>query len=217
MNAHQRIEDLQHRLAGPLPGDEAKRAMLPRLRSLQPPNGEAEDLRDASVLVLLFPCENDLVLPLMRRRKVQGDVHSGQISLPGGGRELGESLVETALREAQEELGIDPDQVEVLGPLSPQWIPVSGYRVHPFVATTAERPVYVPDPIEVDRVIETTIDTLLDESRREIRSLDLAGTPTPIPGWSLPEGFLWGATAMILAELLALSPRPGRPDRRSST
>ena len=167
-----------------------------RLSAQAPP-----DARPAAVLMLLV-AEDGLWLPLMRRQIVRGDLHSGQISLPGGSFQAGENAVEAALRESQEELGLAPDRVEVLGELAPQWIPVSGYVVHPVVGVSAARQALVCDPSEVELGFWTDLEHLLQAPVLE-RPGQRAGQSFTMRGWELEQGFLWGATAMILAELLA--------------
>lgn len=161
--------------------------------------GEA---RQAAVLMLLVP-ENGVWMPLMRRPVVEGGTHSGQISLPGGSFEPGEDAVAAALRESHEELGLDPGAIEVLGQLDPQWIPVSGFVVHPVVATAAVRTELVCDPAEVELGFWVDFERLRRAPvlERPARRGDRRFTKR---GWELEEGFLWGATAMILAELIAL-------------
>lgn len=154
--------------------------------------------------MLLVP-EGGLWMPLMRRREVPGDRHSGQISLPGGSFESDEGAVEAALREANEELGIDPEAVTVLGELDPQWIPVSGYVVHPVVATAVRRQPLVCDPTEVECGFWVDFDALCHAPIHE-RPTEREGRRFTMRGWELEEGFLWGATAMLVAELMALMP-----------
>lgn len=208
-----RIEDLTRRLREPLPGDAAKAALAPRPargRLGRPPDPGA---RDAAVLVLLVQGAERLHMPLMVRRSITGDVHSGQIALPGGGVEHGESIEDAALREAHEELAIDPASVEILGRLSPQWIPVSNYVVWPVVGVSGRRPDLRPDPSEVARAFWSSPDVLpLDDVT--VRTREREGVAMEMPGWELPEGFLWGATAMILAELVELlGPAPSTRQR----
>ncbi len=161
-----------------------------------------DEARPAAVLMLLVP-EDGLWMPLMRRQVVPGDTHSGQISLPGGSFEPGEDAVAAALRESQEELGLDPGEIEVLGQLDPQWIPVSGFVVHPVIATAAARTELVCDPGEVELGFWVDFERL-----RRAPVLDRPGRrgdrQFTMRGWELDQGFLWGATAMILAELIAL-------------
>jgi 8-oxo-dGTP pyrophosphatase MutT (NUDIX family) len=206
METDRRLHELRRALARPLPGDAVKAALAPRpsggrVGAVAPPSA-----RPAAVLMLLVPDGGGLQLPLLLRESVEGDVHSGQIALPGGGSDPGEDAVTTALREAHEELAIDPRTVDVLGILSPQWIPVSGYVVTPVVGTCAQRPTLFPDPAEVAGTLWTTVERL--QSQPLVwRPWERAGVKLQRPGWELEEGFLWGATAMMLAELLALIPR----------
>jgi 8-oxo-dGTP pyrophosphatase MutT (NUDIX family) len=131
--------------------------------------------------------------------------HASQISLPGGRVEPGETIERAALREAHEETGLDPAAIRVLGRLTPLYIPVSGFVLHPVVAVTPRRPALAPDQREVDRVIEMPIADLADARRvrRGVRTRD---------GQRVEYGYfvadsndeVWGATAMVLAEFLWL-------------
>lgn len=206
MAADPRLEHLRRALALPLPGDRAKVELAPRPVRGRLGRAAPADARAAAVLVLLVPEAGALHLPLLLRETVYGDVHSGQIALPGGGSDHGEDATDTALREAHEELGIDPRSVDVFGVLSPQWIPVSGYVVTPVVGTCACRPELEPDPSEVAGALWTTVERLQSQPL-DLRPWSRGGQTMQCPGWELEEGFLWGATAMILAELLALIPR----------
>lgn len=205
MEFRSRIHRVERALAKELPGEAAKRRFWPRKFPSEP--GPDDSVSHAAVLVCLFPESDDkgpTALPLMERTAVHGDVHSGQISLPGGSFEAGEDAVACALREAHEELGIRPDTLRVLGQLSPHWIPVSGYLVEPVVATCAERPRFIADDREVAAVIQTTIEQLEDPQLRGTFQFERDSRRMEIPCWKLEEGTLWGATAMILAELLAM-------------
>lgn len=212
MDPHRRIEALATALTGPLPGDEVKAPLAPRPHRGRLGARAPEDARAAAVLALLVPEDGRLHLPLLLRRSIDGDVHSGQIALPGGGSDPGEDAEATALREAHEELGIEPRTVRVLGTLSPQWIPVSGYRVTPVVGTSTSRPRLRPDPVEVAGTLWTTVEHLQSHAP-VLRDWKRGEMLLQRPGWVLEEGFLWGATAMMLAELLALIPRDGEVAR----
>lgn len=177
--------------------------MLPPRRT---PRTDPPDYRSAAVMVLLFPEDGEVRFPLIVRCDAPGDVHAGQISLPGGSREADEDLITTALRETHEELGIEPARIEVVGTLSPHRIPVSGFEVLPVVGVTEGRPAMVPEVAEVDRIVVTSIEELEEPGRRTEFERTWSGQPVRIPAWRLDDGLLWGATAMILSELLAIVP-----------
>jgi 8-oxo-dGTP pyrophosphatase MutT (NUDIX family) len=199
---------LRRGLAGPLPGLAAQLRMAPEYRKddllhLALPG----DARPAGVLILLYPGAEGLTFTLIRRTDTV-EYHRGQISLPGGAREAGESLEQTALREAFEEVGVEPGSVEMLGELTPLYIPVSGFRVQPFVAYSSRRPDFQPDPVEVAEVIEVPLEQLLDPRTEHTEVWERYGQEVPIPLFQIGPHQVWGATAMILAELQALCPGP---------
>jgi len=131
--------------------------------------------------------------------------HSGQISLPGGGWEKGDaSLQETALREAQEEIGIATGPLEVLGPLTPLYVPPSHNVVHPFVAYTPQQPTFHPDPKEVAELLEVPLSLLLEPATRREEDWMWRDLPLHVPFYAVGEHKVWGATAIVLAEFLAL-------------
>ncbi len=199
------LEDIRRALARPLPGIRAQLKMAP-----QPRLGKELDLsipagcRESSVLILLYPRVNRLYFVLTRRTETVQS-HKGQISLPGGAREGDESQVETALRETCEELGVPPDGTEVLGCLSTIFIPRSNYCIYPFVAYRPAPPVFRADPIEVAEVLEVPLALLLDPSIRRVEywSAPDFDSPRRIPFFSLYGQVVWGATAMILSELVS--------------
>lgn len=154
---------------------------------------------------MLLAGDGELWMPLMRRQRVEGDLHSGQISLPGGSFEAGEDAVAAALRESHEELGIEASRIDVLGELDPQWIPVSGYVVHPVVAWAPTRAPLVCDPKEVELGFWVDFDRLCRAPVLE-RPASRADRRFVMRGWDLEQGFLWGATAMLLAELIEICP-----------
>lgn len=197
-----RIQLLAERLAGQRPGLRARQALSPL-----PPRGRLsadvpDDARPAAVLMLLVP-EERLWMPLIRRQHVGGDRHSGQIAFPGGSFEEGENAVEAALRESREELGLDPGSIDVLGVLDPQWIPVSGYVVHPVIGAAERRTDLVCELAEVESAFWVEVDSVRRAPVLE-RKASRGDRNFTMRGWELPEGFLWGATAMMLAELFAL-------------
>ena len=180
--------------------------------TLNPP----ANARPAAILILFYPHENSgrelLNLPMMLRPERTGP-HSGQISFPGGAHEaLDENLQATALRESEEELSIRPHDVQVLGQLSPLYVPPSGYLVSPYVGWSERRPDFVPDPREVDRILEIPLTHLLEPANRQSETREFGRGPIQVPYFSFSETGaegsreykIWGASAMILAELLAI-------------
>lgn len=176
--------------------------MAPRPRPFRPPDGSTP--RQAGVLVLLYPVGGRLHL-VFTVRPTNLDHHAGQVSFPGGGWEEGDtSLMETALRETREELGIPTGEIEVLGPLTPLYIPASHNMVHPFVALAPHRPAFQPDPLEVAELLEVPLATFRDLAVRREDRVERDGLEMVIPYYAVGSHKIWGATAVILAEFLAL-------------
>jgi len=158
------------------------------------------------VLLLLYPLRGQLHIAFTVRT-VNLEHHAGQVSFPGGGKEEGDpTLAETALRETREELGISTDEIEILGPLTPLYVPVSHNCIHPFVAYTPRRPLFRPDPLEVAEVLEVPLVTFLDPSVRREDRVEQDGWEIVIPYYAVEKYKIWGATAAILAEFLAMIP-----------
>lgn len=160
-----------------------------------------KDCREAGVLALFFPEQNRPTLVLTVRRDHLPD-HAGQISFPGGQREAGESLQQTALREAQEEINLAPEPVEVLGALTPLYIPPSNFCVHPFVGVMPHIPPLRPTDAEVGAILRVPLAHLLDPGTVVHEEWTLHGNPVTVPFFDVEGHKVWGATAMMLAELL---------------
>lgn len=199
------INALQYDLQQPLPGRAAQYLMAPQPRA----GAEFEDLpdpnaRQSSVLLLFYPYEETVYLPLILRPTYPG-VHSGQVGLPGGGYEAGDTdLIQTALREAQEEVGVDPAVVSILGELSTLYIRPSNNLVLPVVGYTTERPDFRPDAREVALLIEASLLEFLDPANQRTEVWQLQNRTARVPLFGVQNQIVWGATAMILGELLAL-------------
>ncbi len=178
----------------------AQERMAPQPRPLRRSPVTPGQPRLASVLILLFPSEQGLSLVLTRRAEHPQDVHSGQISLPGGSQEPGETPRQTALREANEEVGLAGD-AEILGTLTPIYIPPSDFRVVPVVAYIDMRPTWRADPAEVAAVIECPVEKLLDDRLKAVEDWDLRGYQMRVPWYNIEGNQVWGATAIMLSEL----------------
>jgi len=202
------IDKLKERLEKPLPGLQAQLQMAPPARGDRPLQVPS-DARHSAVLALLYPHE-DKVHTVFMKRADDGHVHSGQISFPGGKvEEVDDTYVDTALREANEELGIPADRVEVLGKLTELYIPPSNFLVYPTLGFMTERPDFVIDPKEVAYEIEVDLPTLLDGSHRKVREIEQRTRwghyKTQAPSYLIhQEHIIWGATAMMLSELLVI-------------
>jgi 8-oxo-dGTP pyrophosphatase MutT (NUDIX family) len=170
------------------------------------------DARQAGVLVLFYPQNQRWNLVLIERvASNPNDRHGGQVSFPGGRFEEGdESLLHTALREAQEEVGVDPPKVSVLGALTQLYIPVSNFLVHPFVGYTDHRPDFRPQESEVKSILEVPFRELQQPGAVQRTDLQVAGSflLKDVPCFMVSGKVVWGATAMMLSELLEVAGVP---------
>ena len=203
------FEELKARLndyAYELPGEDSQLRMAPLSRGRYPmdENVIAAATRSA-VLVLLYPKGNAAHTILIKRNEYAG-VHSAQVSFPGGRHEEEDAdLSVTAVREAEEEIGIDRSQLHVISQLTHLYIPPSRYLVYPFLATADKRPEFTPDPKEVQAIMELNLDQLLDDSISKSKQMPLSsGLLTDVPYFDIHGHVVWGATAMILSELKEL-------------
>ncbi len=227
-----KVQDrLQDALAGPLPGGDAHRLLAPVPRPNWVPGVVPADAKPAAVLVLLYPlpvrksdsplgCSlpDDIaslaVCPpaevvqgaglIFTERTDQVQSHQRQICFPGGSVDGDETVEETALREAEEEIGIPRDLPHVLGRLSPLWISATGFTVTPVLAVCPALPALTPNSREVERIIEFPLVELMLPGKVFIDTQETAGIWVKIPHFVFPHGKLWGATAMMTAELLTL-------------
>jgi 8-oxo-dGTP pyrophosphatase MutT (NUDIX family) len=195
------LEQAQKALAAPRPGFAAQARMSPQPRRGEiPPPPPQHPAKEAGVLVLLYTEDDELYFVLTRRTETVA-MHKGQVSLPGGAREGTERLDETARRETSEELGIDSTRIEILGaPLTPLYIPVSGFWVTAFVGFWNDKPLFDPEPEEVIELIQTPLAALLDESSIEEEVWEIRGERVRVPFFLIRGHKVWGATAMMLSE-----------------
>jgi 8-oxo-dGTP pyrophosphatase MutT (NUDIX family) len=208
----QRIAALEAALRGPLPGLDAQLRMAPHPARTWPAGVNPARIRHAAGLLLLFPREDRAHIVLTVRADALGR-HGGQVSFPGGAIEPGETFEQAALREAHEEIALPLDQVRTLGPLTPVDLPVSGFRLHPIVAVTGGPPALRPSDGEVARILEVPLDRLADPASVATRSLVRGGQTITAPVFVVEDAEVWGATAMVLAEFLALFDRGGLSSR----
>lgn len=200
---------LRTRLRGTLPGHDAHETMAPRYDARRSAMDVADrQCREAGVLALVYPSDGspdgEPILVLTRRRDELPD-HGGQIAFPGGQRDDGEQLEDTALREAHEEIGLRPDPVQLLGRLTPLYIPPSNFCVHPFVGVVSIEPNLRPTDTEVGQILHASIADLLRPESRKIETWTLHGTDIDVPFYEVAGHVVWGATAMMLAELIAIA------------
>ncbi len=200
------IGRLQQRLQHPLPGTPAHEKMLPTVpggnRVQFKNNGEP---RKGAVLILLYEDDGKIHFPLIQRPLYEG-VHSGQIALPGGRYEEDDTdLIATALREANEEVGVLVNDVSVIGQLSEFMVSASNHLVLPVIGYTTNKPLFIPDPREVDEVVTATLEELLDTGRLKEKEIVTAhGYRLRSPYYDIQGKVVWGATAMMLSEFVDL-------------
>lgn len=188
-----------------LPGLEAQIRMAPvNRRDDIRRMGVGKKVMHSGVLLMLYPfADGDTGVVLIQRPKYNG-VHSGQISFPGGRYEKDDlDLKATALRETKEEVGVDPALIEVIGKLTDLYIPPSNHRVSPYVGIMRHTPVFRPDPVEVDVVLELPLAQFLNKENIQNIPITLAdGQCLHTPCFLIDGLIIWGATAMMMAEFL---------------
>jgi 8-oxo-dGTP pyrophosphatase MutT (NUDIX family) len=212
------LNQLRTDLAGPLPGRAAQYRMAPQPRPSGelPYNQPRPDARRGGVLVLFYPQGDKLYLALILRPLYKG-VHSGQVAFPGGGYEAGDrDLTQTALREAYEEIGVPIDEVAVVGHLSPLYVFASNYLVYPTVAWIPTQPIFKIDPYEVEQLLEVPLAHLLDPANVQFEQWTLHDRLADVPFYHVQGQKIWGATAMMLSELLSLPALRGERMRLKS-
>jgi len=192
---------LKEKLLLELPGEIAHQEVAP-YRKVKHPNETIINARLSSVLILFYLKNNEMHTVLMQRSTYKGK-HSGQISFPGGKKEPTDiNVINTALREFEEEVGVQQQDVSVVGKLTDVFIPVSNFNVSPILGTLNYTPLFYPDKREVKEIIEIKISDLLNDKNLKSNKIKLENnTYIETPTFVFNQKIVWGATALMLNEL----------------
>lgn len=194
------ISTLEQKLTEPLPGLISHKKYMHAGR-LNRANIVPDNVRKSAVLILIYPYNNKAYFPLILRPQYDGR-HGGQMALPGGKAEPNdESLIRTALREAQEEIGIKAIDVQVIGELTDVYIPISNFIVHPVVGYIDYKPDFFPDAREVDKIYLTDIEDVMRGGEIVSKEILVGKQRIAVPGFEIQDSWVWGATSLILSEL----------------
>lgn len=213
-------ELMSHQLKARLPGQEAQSLMAPRPQRLDPlsdrdalnardvrrerdPPTEGKAPAKAAVLLLVYPHKQQLYTVLTQRAAHLAS-HSSQVSLPGGRIGKGESVEQAALREAEEELGVSREYVKILGRLTPLLVFSSNHLIHPVVGWTVNKPAFIPNPQEVEEILEIPVNSLLERKTVRRETWNQRGIKREVPIFLIQGYKVWGATAMVLSEFIAV-------------
>ncbi len=195
------ISSLEQKLKNPLPGHDSWMQNSGSVR-INPKYLDFSNLKHSAVLIAFYPSENEIYLPLILRPPYDG-THGGQMAFPGGRMEDFDKTYEnTALREAEEEIGILASDVKLIGHLTEVFIPPSKYWVKPIIGYLDYKPTFKPDVREVADVYEMSLDYLKDPNNIEKREIQVRGKKMLTKGFTIEEQWVWGATALMLGELI---------------
>jgi 8-oxo-dGTP pyrophosphatase MutT (NUDIX family) len=196
------VGKLEQRLKLPLPGPAAHEPLRAvATGALKPKFEHKVSPKPGGVLILLYEEEGLIKFPLTKRPDYLG-THGGQISLPGGKTEPGEDSIAAALREGEEEIGVNRGEITVIGQLSDFFVIPSNFIVTPVIGYMQQRPLFTPDPKEVVRVLEGNIQQLIRPDAVQTKEILAARVyPMLAPHFEIEGEIVWGATAMMLNEL----------------
>ncbi|HBX51675.1 MAG: hypothetical protein A2W98_05800 [Bacteroidetes bacterium GWF2_33_38] len=196
---------LEQRLNAMLPGADAQKLLSPSLRNSHfELDKENECTKASAVLLYIYPFNKNLHIAFIKRQTYNG-VHSGQISFPGGKRETSDKSLEfTALRESNEEIGIDIKDVRIIGKLTPLFIPVSNIIVFPFVGVSTKKPHFRINENEVVEIIHVKLNDLNNQDNYKRKNIIENGFDIDVPYFDARGNHVWGATAMILSEFIEM-------------
>lgn len=199
------VKQLAHCLLDPLPGKSAHARMMPFPERLN--EAVAEDHTKASVMILLREINNKIQFPLILRNAGSvNDPHRGQIGLPGGRFETSDhNLAFTALRETREEIGIPSELIQIIGSLTPLYIPVSKNLVHPFIGFLTQESEYQLQESEIQDIFHCSLESITNPDNIQYRKINTSyAKDLNVQGFQIENRWIWGATAMMLAELKEL-------------
>ena len=199
MNFQRFITQLQITITNDIPGEESHQKMRVNCdQSIELPFSK-KNSTPAAVLILLYLEDNEIYFFLTKRTDALEN-HKGQISLPGGTQEGNEKLIDTALRETQEEIGINKTSISIIGTITPLFVPVTGFMIYPFIGYSLNKLDPKPDPVEVAAIFSVNISDLLSKENRTIEQRNIRGYDVQVPYFKLNDYKVWGATSMILSE-----------------
>jgi 8-oxo-dGTP pyrophosphatase MutT (NUDIX family) len=182
-----------------LPGEESHQKMRVIYdQSIELPFSKKNSTQ-AAILILLYLADNEIYFFLTKRTD-ELKHHKGQISLPGGTQEGNEKLIDTALRETQEEIGINKTSISIIGTITPLFVPVTGFMIYPFIGYSLNKLDPKPDPVEVATIFSVNISDLLNKENRTTEQRNISGYDVQVPYFKLNDYQVWGATSMILSE-----------------
>jgi 8-oxo-dGTP pyrophosphatase MutT (NUDIX family) len=195
-------EKLSKRLTEPLPGSMAHEPLRATpIGQIKPKFEHKLPPKPGSVLIFLYEDDGKIKFPLTKRPEYLG-THAGQISLPGGKAESGENYIQTALREGEEEIGVKPDELTVIGRLSDFFVIPSNFLIVPVVAYSLTKPTFVPQESEVVKILKGDLHELLRDGAVQTKEIMAAKMyPMIAPHFLIEDEIVWGATAMMLNEL----------------
>ena len=193
------ITQLEITITNDLPGEESQQKMRVNYdQSIELPFS-INNSTPAAVLILLYLEDNEIYFFLTKRTD-ELENHKGQISLPGGTQEGNEKLIDTALRETQEEIGINKTSISIIGTITPLFVPVTGFMIYPFIGYSLNKLDPKMDPVEVAAIFSVNISDLLNKENRTIEQRNIRGYDVQVPYFKLNDYKVWGATSMILSE-----------------
>jgi len=193
------ITQLKITINNDLPGEESHKKMRVIYdQSIELPFSKINSTQ-AAVLILLYLADNEIYFFLTKRTD-ELKHHKGQISLPGGTQEGNEKLIDTALRETQEEIGINKTSISIIGTITPLFVPVTGFMIYPFIGYSLNKLDPKPDPVEVATIFSVNISDLLNKENRTTEQRNIRGYDVQVPYFKLNDYQVWGATSMILSE-----------------